>query len=435
MIREDKYSKTLLALYDLQKFSIKMGLDNITHLCEYLGNPHRSYPSIHIAGTNGKGSTSILIQKILAAHGLKTGLYTSPHLVDFRERIRINEDLIDTEFIPVLWAHLAKRVDDLKATFFDATTAIAFKYFQDKQVDIAVIETGLGGRLDSTNIIQPAAVVLTPIDIDHVKQLGSDLRNIASEKSAIIKEGTTLFTAGQHPQVEEVIDQFRPRAKSEYRLNRVIRYRIISSSPQGMVFEFFDQIRQENFANVRLNLLGEFQIENALVAYLCSRWYLENRSIRFDHDKLYDVFTRIQWPGRMQQISKHPLIYFDVSHNYAGFSVTLDFIRSNFDLASAVLLLGLLADKEYERIIQLLAPDFNRIVLTEPNSDRKLDGNILKELFSKYGKKADFIKDIQNAFDLCIRNMGDNDTMFVMGSHFLIGELSKRVQEKSLTSK
>jgi dihydrofolate synthase/folylpolyglutamate synthase len=265
--------------------------------------------------------------------------------------------------------------------------------------------------------------------------LGTDLRDIAREKAAIIKEGTTLFTAPQQSQVEEVIDHFRPRAKSDVRLSREINYRVLSSSPQGMVFEFFDRIRQENFPPVRLNLLGEFQIENALLAYLCSRWYLEENSIRFDRQKVYNVFNQIEWPGRLQRVSEHPRIYFDVSHNYAGFKATLDFIRSQFDLNSVILLLGLLADKEYDRIIQLLLHGYDRIVLTEPNSDRKLDGEIFKAKFRDYGKEVELIRDLQDAYDSCLLKMGDTDILFVMGSHFLVGELSKRLQEKSLTSK
>ena len=166
-----------------------MGLDNIRHLCDYLGNPQNSFPSIHIAGTNGKGSTAVMIQLILARHGMKAGLYTSPHLVDFNERIRIGDILIDDREIIRIWYLIRNQVVMQKATFFDATTAMAFRYFAEQSVDIGVIETGLGGRLDSTNILLPEAVVLTPIDRDHEKQLGRDYAGIAREKAAIIKNG------------------------------------------------------------------------------------------------------------------------------------------------------------------------------------------------------------------------------------------------------
>jgi dihydrofolate synthase/folylpolyglutamate synthase len=433
MKNTDRYTSTLGELFDLQRFSVKMGLDNITRLCQFLGNPQQAYPTIHIAGTNGKGSTSVMIQEILAGHGLRTGLYTSPHLVDFRERIRINHDLIEPAFISDFWTKIVTEVTALKATFFDTTTALAFKYFQEKNVDAAVIETGLGGRLDSTNIILPAAVVLTPINIDHIPQLGSELKNIAAEKAAIIKNGVALFCTDQLPEVEKVIRDFSAGVTAEYLLGQAVEYRIISCSSRGTVFDFVDKLRQESFRDLRLNLLGEFQVRNALLAYLTARWFLAERKIRFNPDTLMQVFQQLQWPGRLQCISQQPLIYFDVSHNYSGFETTLDFIRSNFSPAAAVILLGLLADKEYERIVQLIVKDFKRIIVTEPNNERKLDGELLAAVFKNYGIKADLIKNPQQAFNFCVKNLNRDDVLFVMGSHFLVGELSKDINEKSLT--
>ena len=433
MKKTDHYTSALDELFDLQRFSLKMGLDNITRLCQFLGNPQQAYSTIHIAGTNGKGSTAIMIQKILAGHGLRTGLYTSPHLIDFRERIRIDQELIEPAFISDFWEKMAAEVTALKATFFDTTTAMAFKYFQEKNVDAAVIETGLGGRLDSTNILHPEAVVLTPIHIDHIPQLGAELKNIAAEKAAIIKDGVALFCADQLPEVEEVIREFSTGITAEYLLGQAVGCHITSCSARGTIFDFADKLRQESFSDLRLNLLGEFQVGNALLAYLTARWFLEKRSIRFNPDILIKVFDQIQWPGRLQRISQRPLIYFDVSHNYSGFETTLEFIRSNYNPAAAVLLLGLLADKEYERIVQLIVKDFKRIIVTEPNNERKLGAEILAAVFNKYGIRAEPIKNPQQAFDFCVKNMKQDEVLFVMGSHFLVGELSKGLNEKSLT--
>jgi len=432
-MNKTNYNQTLDELFTLQKFSIKMGLDHITHLCQFLGNPQRTFPSIHIAGTNGKGSTSIMIQEILAAHGLQSGLYTSPHLTDFRERIRINKQLIEADFITDLWGKVKSEVYGSQATFFDTTTAMAFEYFHEKKVDIAVIETGLGGRLDSTNIIQPVAVVITPIDIDHIPQLGSELEGIAAEKAAIIKEGSTLFYAEQFPQVEKVLLEYSERIQARYHLPEVIAYHIYSCSPQGTIFDFTDKLRQENFSGLRLNLLGEFQVRNALLAYLCARWYLDERNLKFSADFLSQVYDHIYWPGRLDRISQQPLIYFDVSHNFAGFKTTCDFIRANYTSDSALLLLGLLADKEYERIVQLVVNYFERIVVTEPVNDRKLPAEILSRLFEQKGKRVMLIRDPDQAFDFCLDHMSTREVLFVMGSHFLTGELYKRLNEKSLT--
>ena len=175
-IQQNSYSKTITKLYNLQQFSVKQGLENIQQLSKFLNYPEKKYPVLHVAGTNGKGSTSVILQRILYAHGLRTGLYTSPHLLDFRERIRINDDFIDRNYIIGYWKNIDPLVSRIKATFFDTTTALAFNYFHDHQVDVAVIETGLGGRLDSTNIVDSAAAIITPIHRDHTRQLGLKLR-------------------------------------------------------------------------------------------------------------------------------------------------------------------------------------------------------------------------------------------------------------------
>ena len=189
---QNKYKETITQLYDLQQFSVKQGLDNISDLVKFLNHPEKNFPVIHVAGTNGKGSTSVILQKILSAHGLRTGLYTSPHLIDFRERIRIDNEYIKHEYIVGYWTKIASKVLEIKATFFDTTTALAFNYFSDQDVDVAVIETGLGGRLDSTNIVDSVAAIITPIHRDHTKQLGTKLKGITAEKADIIKKDSKL---------------------------------------------------------------------------------------------------------------------------------------------------------------------------------------------------------------------------------------------------
>ena len=199
------YKAVVNELFDLQKFAIKLGLHNITALSSLLGNPHMQYPSIHIAGTNGKGSTSFYIAQILQACGLKVGLFTSPHLVDFRERIRVDNLLINEDDVISFWQTIKKEVLELQATFFDTTTLMAFDYFAKQRVDVAVFETGLGGRLDSTNIIQPECCVITPIGLDHQHFLGDTLSKIAVEKAGIIKNSADVFLADIEPDAENEI--------------------------------------------------------------------------------------------------------------------------------------------------------------------------------------------------------------------------------------
>jgi dihydrofolate synthase/folylpolyglutamate synthase len=417
------YSNIISELYDLQKFSIKMGLENITTLCKELGNPQESYPIIHIAGTNGKGSTSIIIQKILNSHGLTVGLYTSPHLVDFRERIRINDNYIDKDYIVDFWTRINSMVHRLKATFFDTTTALAFEYFKKSKVDIAVIETGLGGRLDSTNIVRPVASVITPIAIDHIKQLGRNLKSIALEKVVIVKKGSTFFYAKQKKEVRDIFRTFSPLAENFYDLSDCVNIQKIKLATTYSEFDCRDKIRNIKIEKLRLNLAGKFQIDNACLAYMVSRWYLERSGMVFIENKLSDVLRTIQWAGRLQLVSKKPDIYLDVSHNYSGFKETVKFISEISEISNRILLIGLLDDKEYKQIVRLLSKHFKKIVLTEPAHERALPIFLLKNEFLRYGLKITAEKSLHHAYKSAIGKLGLNDQLYVMGSHFLIGEI------------
>lgn len=427
------YSKTISELYDLQKFSIKMGLENISILCRDLGNPQESYPIIHVAGTNGKGSTSIIIQKILIDHGLTVGLYTSPHLIDFRERIRINENYITKEYIIDFWAQINPIVDQLKATFFDTTTALAFDYFQKLNVDIAVIETGLGGRLDSTNIVLPVASVITPIAIDHTKQLGRNLKSIAHEKALIVKKGSTFFSAKQKKEVRDIFRNASDKARNFNNFPDCLSIKKIKLSSTYSEFDLLDKIRNIKIENLRLNLTGKFQIDNACLAYMVSRWYLDRSGIVFHENKFRDVLRKIQWAGRLQLVSKKPDIYLDVSHNYSGFRESMKFVSEISHISNRFLLIGLLNDKEYKLIVRLLSKYFNKIFLTEPDHERALPISVLKKEFLRYDIDTTGEKSLLQAYKSTIRKLGKNDQLFVMGSHFIIGEILNASTKKNLT--
>ncbi len=417
------YSNTISELYKLQQFSIKMGLDNITKICDFLDNPQNSYPVIHVAGTNGKGSTSRMIQSILSLHGLKVGLYTSPHLVDFRERITVNEEQIDKDFVVEYWQKISSLVNKLRATFFDTTTALAFMYFRKNNIDVAIIETGLGGRLDSTNIVKPLSVVITPIEIDHTKQLGSRLKSIALEKASIIKNGSTVFVAKQKKNVRDVLIHASSRAKTCYYFTDTIRIDEICSGQDDLTFRLFDRLRKKTIEHIRVNLAGYYQAGNAGLAYLCSRWFLENSSMVFSEKLIKKALGEITWPGRLQIVSQSPLVYFDVSHNYAGFKHTLEFVDKLSCSGEKYLLFGLLEDKAYKPIIRMIHESFRNVIITEPAHDRALSAQLILKEFKKYGMEAIICKSITEAYAKTIQNMAKNDVLFVMGSHYIIGEL------------
>jgi dihydrofolate synthase/folylpolyglutamate synthase len=427
------YSRTIKELFDLQIFSIKMGLENITLLCKDLENPQDSYPVIHLAGTNGKGSTSSIINAILIGHGLKVGLYTSPHLIDFRERIKVGNRFIEEDFVTDYWDRMRPRVHDLKATFFDTTTALAFEFFAKSKVDVSVIETGLGGRLDSTNIVKPVAAVITPISIDHIQQLGKNLKSIANEKAVIVKTGSTFFSAKQKKEVREIFKTASKRAEVYHALPAAAGPANKKIHPGYSQFDLTDRIRKIKIENLKLNLAGKFQIDNACLAYLASRWYLERNDITFSEDLFRKSLSEIEWPGRLQMVSKEPMIFLDVSHNYSGFSESTKFVCEISEISNRSLIMGLLDDKEYKQIVRLLSKYFRKIVVTEPLHERAIPASVLSREFLRYGIHVSCEPSIIQAYRKAKKNLKNNDQLYIMGSHFIIGELLKVINKKNLT--
>ncbi len=277
----DNYRQTIREIYGLQEFAIKLGLENIAYLCEKSGNPQKSYPTIHIAGTNGKGSTAFFIASFLQAHGLKVGLYTSPHLCDYRERIRINNQLIEAAFITDFWEKHKELIYERKATFFDTTTALGFSYFARNNVDVAVIETGLGGRLDSTNIIQPEIAVLTPVHFDHQKQLGNTLDFIAREKAGIIKPGAQIYCAPQPAEVLEVFLRHINQTTAFFYQPEITEIQLHEQTLDRMRFSVRFKTQPKEVRKFTSKQVGHFQVRNIVLAMLVARAFLEKKNIRF----------------------------------------------------------------------------------------------------------------------------------------------------------
>ena len=419
-----EYNKVISEIYDLQQFAIKLGLKNINAICRSLSDPQNSYPVIHVAGTNGKGSTSFFISQILRAMGLKIGLFTSPHLVDFRERICVNGLMIEERFIIDFWKRVKNLVLERKATFFDTTTALAFDYFRAAGVDVAVIETGLGGRLDSTNIVNPDIAVITPINFDHEKQLGNSLKEISAEKAGIIKKGCAVFSADQH---KNALISLRKKLSSSnhfFYLSDCISYSFKQVSLDSTIFDLDDKLNNVKYEDLKCRQIGDFQVQNIALAYLVSRAYLQERQISFSDIAFKNAIASSIWSGRLQCIQKNPNIFFDVSHNAEGIKRTVNFLRSFVKQNELTLLIGMVKDKNHQAIANFLTRQAKCIVITEPDTHRKLDGTLLVEAFRKNNQKTIFIKDLFKAFDLCKDKINSNETLLVIGSHYLIGALS-----------
>jgi dihydrofolate synthase/folylpolyglutamate synthase len=427
-----KYQQTVNELFDLQQYAIKLGLDNIRALMEALGNPHQAYPVIHVAGTNGKGSTCFFTAKILENAGLKVGLYTSPHLIDFRERIQVNGKQISKKEVIDFWQQIKDIVGDRKATFFDTTTAMAFNYFKIQQVDIAVIETGLGGRLDSTNIVTPKLAVITPIHFDHEKQLGNTLEQIAGEKAGIVKEGVTLISAEQEIDALKVLRDKSIIADSFFYMPEMLDIKLISDSLDGMEFNIRDKYHHQIFKHLKCRQLGDFQLNNIGLAYFTSRIYMEKIGREYNFSKLKDAFDKNVWAGRLQLIQKNPNIIFDVSHNFIGIRKTLHYLSDLIGIKTLHILIGLVQDKDYLSIAEIISQYSKDITVTEPDTYRKLDGKLLVSALNKLKNQVNFFKDLNDAYESCRNQTKNSDTLLVIGSHYLIGALMKN--QNNLTS-
>jgi dihydrofolate synthase / folylpolyglutamate synthase len=415
------YSQTTHNLFDLQKYAIKLGLDNITTLSSYFNNPHLKYPTIHIAGTNGKGSTAFYIANILQTCGLKVGLYTSPHLADFRERIRINDELINKEYIIEFWNEIKNKVLELKATFFDATTLLAFKYFADMNVDVGVFETGLGGRLDSTNILKSEYVVLTPISFDHQKQLGNNLRSIATEKAGIIKNGSKVYSAKQSPNVKNVFTT-KADGNTFHYLPECLSIKIKKITLNGLNFCIKNNSNGEKY-HINLPTMAAYQADNFSMAYFVANEYCQNNNYELSLEKIIKVVEKSSWPGRLQLVHQNPHIIFDVSHNLSGIKKTIHTLFKLVKSSKTHLLIGIVNDKDAKGITEFLAGKFKNIIITEPQTSRKQDGKYLQKMFKSQMQNAKFIKDLQTAFEVSKNNLYKDETLIALGSHYLIGAL------------
>lgn len=406
-------------------YRLSFKLDRMMDLCYLLGEPQKDIKSIHVAGSKGKGSTATFIQSILTSAGFRVGLYTSPHLNSFRERIRIGDELISEEDVGSILDTVKIAVDkmaDNKPTFFEIYTALALLYFKRQKVHFAVYEVGLGGRLDATNVIEPLVSVLTPISYDHTNILGDTLSKIAYEKAGIIKQDGICVSAPQTKEALDIIESVCEEKNAQLVLvGRDISYKEIKASASEEVFNvsgFFDE-----YKNIRMKLLGAHQVMNAAVA-IGAIEALRLSGISVGMDTVKKGIRSAKWPGRLEVIRRRsPRVVLDGAQNKASADCLARSVRRLFKYKKLILVLGVSKDKDIKGILKELVPKSDYIILTKSRvAGRAMDPVEIRNMITPKTKAVAVTQNVRDAIDGALAKAGASDLVLVTGSLFVVGE-------------
>ncbi|MCF8125428.1 MAG: bifunctional folylpolyglutamate synthase/dihydrofolate synthase [Desulfotignum sp.] len=423
------YQECLEKIYRLGRFGIKLELDTIRHILQELGNPEKKFLTVHVAGTNGKGSTATYIASILTAAGFKTGIYTSPHLVKFNERICIDGQMItDADVVTAYEAVNAADTGDRNATFFEIATAMAFFHFGRAQVDWAVIETGMGGRFDATNIIVPAVSVITNLSIEHTQYLGSTIRALATEKGGIIKPGIPVVTSVSQPSGIGVLKEIaKQKSAALYQYKHDFFVRKNRGFP-SLTYRGLD---------LRINKLipplpGDHQKENLGMALAaCELIFNPSRNT----GPRYNLTTEIarqglaaaRWPGRLELIRQNPLIILDGAHNLKAAQVLGRYLSTTLNGRKLTMVVGILDDKPYDAMLRHLLMPAHKVIITRAKIDRSLPTKVLAAAAKKiFFGNIEVIQDVSEAVSLAISGSSDEDAVCIAGSLYVAGEAKQK---------
>jgi dihydrofolate synthase/folylpolyglutamate synthase len=413
-----------------QVTAAKFDLENITVLAERLGRPERAYPSAHIAGTNGKGSTAAFLESILRHAGFRTGLYTSPHLERINERIRVDgQEIGDGAFAETLTRILAL-IEELLAggelrahpTYFECVTAMAFEYFARSRVEFGVFEVGLGGRLDATNILVPVVTLITRIDFDHENFLGHSLKEIAGEKAGILKPDVPLVLAEQHGEARQAV-----LARADKLGCPVVEtndaYRVEQESIEdGCIRARITEVATGWSVEMAPRLPGRFQMQNALSAVASAR-LLSGQGYRIKDEDISQGIATAEWPGRIEKLQSRPDIYLDGAHNPSAARELAAFWEQNFAGRKIWFICGALRDKAVDEFAGALFPLAAEVIFTEPRTSRAISAAQFAEIVGHYAAHSIVIADAEEAFERALAQAAPEDIIFIAGSLYLVGQL------------
>lgn len=420
--------------------SRNFNLARMNRLLAGLGNPHRHLRAVHIAGTKGKGSTAAMLSAMLTNCGLRTGLYTSPHLNDVRERIQVNGEMIPEAAMTRLMAQIApvvKKLSKDEPTYFEILTALAFLYFVECEVEIAVIETGLGGRLDSTNVVKPEVCAITSISYDHIGQLGNDLAKIAEEKAGIFKPGIPAVSAPQQPAAAKALKQVAEKINTPLLFTGQdieFSYRFESARPIGPHSRVSLTTKTSRFEHLAVPLLGEHQAINCGLA-LSVMAILRERGFKLDDQQVIEGLSKARLPGRMEMIHDNPRILVDGAHNAASVEALMRAVGQNIPYDSMVVIFGCRSDKDIPGMLEHIQLGADKVIFTDGGAPRSADPNELAaEYVERCGKMAQVAETLEEALDIAERAVTREDIICITGSFYLVGKATRVVAERYKTT-
>ena len=414
------YDESIDWLYSFEKYGIKLGLERIIHICKELGDPQKNLKIIHVGGTNGKGSICRFLQSILSQNGYKVGIYTSPHLQRFSERFIIDKKEISQKDVALLSEKIKPIIEEMiknnnTPTFFEIVTSMAFQYFSDKQVDYAIIEVGLGGRFDATNIVDPIVTVIINVSLEHQNILGKNIEDIAFEKAGIIKKSIPVITATDGKSLD-IIQKVAKENNSPVTIVDNSSWKKTSGGIDWQGFLFNGSLKDYN---VKISMPGEFQGENIAVT-LSTIETLQMMGIYITDESILEGFEKTTNPGRMEIVSFEPIILLDGAHNMEGIRSLKKTLKDNFAYEQLNLVIGVLSDKNIQEMLDIITPIADTIILTKSHNNRAYSTSKLKKMISK--KNVVVMDEISKAIDYAKKISNKQDLICITGSLFTVGE-------------
>lgn len=431
------YQEAIEFIHSTYKFGSKLGLSNITKLTELLGNPQNSYKIIHIAGTNGKGSTSNIIHDVLMAAGYRTGLFISPYLEEFTERIQINKVHIDKESLARITSLVKEKIEIMleegynHPTEFEVVTAIGFKYFEEQNIDFLVLEVGLGGRFDATNVVSNTLVsVITSISYDHMEYLGDTLEKISFEKAGIIKENSSVVI---YPQEDNIVNTITDIAKTRNARCYLTDKNNIAKIDGNLGGQWFRYLKNDVFdlPEVKISFLGEHQLYNALTA-LRTLEIIKLSGYNITEESILTGLASVKFAGRFEILHENPVIVIDGGHNIDGIKAFSKAVKENFGDNKITLFFGILKDKNPDDVLEYLIPLCNKVYTLTPNNPRAMKASDLAALIKgSYDIDVTVIDDYENIINI-VKNAGKNDYIAFVGSLYMIGDVRTILRKEYL---